>query len=77
MNLFSKPRPVQGSTYRYEYEQSSMILESILQLQVAVSGSLKTAPTGTRDELNGHLYKVPVLYRYLVQILDWSIYVVR
>ena len=77
MNLFSKPRPVQGSTYRYEYEQSSMILESILQLQVAVSGSLKTAPTGTRDELNAHFYEVRRLSTYLVKILDWSIYVVR
>ena len=54
-----------------------LVLESILQLQVAVSGSLKTAPTGTRDELNGILYEIPVLYRYLVQYLDWSIYVVR
>ena len=53
------------------------ILESILELQVAVSGCLKTAPTGTRDELNGHLYKIPVQYRYLVQIFDCPIYVVR
>ena len=54
-----------------------LVMESILQLQVAVSGSLKTAPTGIRDELNGHFYEVPRLSRYLVKVLDWSIYVVR
>ena len=41
------------------------------------SGSLKTASTDNIDRAIKYFYKVPVLYRYLVKVLDWSIYVVR
>ena len=41
------------------------------------SGSLKTASTDNIDRPIQYFYEVPVQYRYLVQYLDWSVYVVR